>query len=617
MINENENHFPERGEESKNTTVPEQEPVFENFEPIKEVPSEEGFTPPETHIPESFDMPLFVSEDIPEQTAQPEELPTPDDVYSDISSQSFGEIPTGFYNEIPPETYGETPAQVYNEAASDGYGDAFAPTYPQQPENEPSFNPYEANGVNPSYGGQVNNTAYNYNNSFGYAQNEAAGSKQTPTTPENSTGKLAALILIAICVVVAVVALGLGVKDNTPSTNDLQTSASDGILNTVATTSPTETLAPSTAAPTEATEQGMQILPTAGSIDGNNAVWVAEKVRPSVVGVMVYQNGQLAGEGSGVLSSVDSTGKYTYVVTCAHVINEQGVTYGILLLDGRSFTAEMVAIDERTDIGVLKVEATDLPVAEFGDSSTLKVGEPVYAIGNPGGSEYFGSMTNGIVSAIDRSINATYTMTCIQHNAAINPGNSGGALVNSAGQVIGINSSKIARTDYEGMGFAVPTAIAKPVVNALIEYGYVPNRPKLGIEYAPVSSYQLYSMVVSIKGLPQGSLVIAGISTDSSLAGTQAQVGDLIIGVNGQEMTDSSVLLDLIDTGAVGDTLTLNLCRIENKTYQTSTFDVTITLVEDKGKTTTEPQSTTSADGYYYGGSESFEDFFNDYFFGW
>ena len=114
--------------------------------------------------------------------------------------------------------------------------------------------------------------------------------------------------------------------------------------------------------------------------------------------------------------------------------------------------------------------------------------------------------------------------------------------------------------------------------------------------------------------------MIAGISEDSSLVNSQAQVGDLIIGVNGKDMDDSSVLLDLIDTGAVGDTITLKLCRIENRTYKTTTFDVTITLIEDKGKKeeeqTTEPEA---FDGYYYGGADSFEDFFNDYFgeFGW
>lgn len=344
-----------------------------------------------------------------------------------------------------------------------------------------------------------------------------------------------------------------------------------------------------------------------------SAVQVAEKCRISVVGVMTYQNGKLAGEGSGVVMGTDREGKYTYIITCAHVIKGKGLTYGILTLDEKRYEASLVAYDERTDIGVLKVEANDLTAAEFGDSNALKVGETVYAIGNPGGSEYFGSITNGIVSAIDRSVSSTYTLTSIQHNAAINPGNSGGALVNSRGQVVGINSSKIAATDYEGMGFAVPMSTVKPIVESLIKYKYVPNRPKLGIQYASVSSYQMYSMVVAIKGLPAGSLVIAGISNDSSLAKTDAQVGDLIIAVNGKDMDDSSVLLDLIDKGAVGDTMTLTLCRVESRTYKTSTFDVTITLVEDRG-TPQEEETTSSVDGYNYGGASSFEDFFRQYF---
>ena len=349
----------------------------------------------------------------------------------------------------------------------------------------------------------------------------------------------------------------------------------------------------------------MDVDTTNPQSDVPNSVYVADKVRPSVVGVMTYKNGKLAGEGSGVLMS-EKDG-WTYVVTCAHVISESGVEYGILFLDGTTVSAELVAYDERTDIGVVKVNKTGLPLAEFGDSTTLKIGEPIYAIGNPGGSEYFGSITDGIVASIDRSVTSTYTMTCIQHNAAINPGNSGGALVNSAGQIIGINSSKIASTEFEGMGFAVPTSIASPVVDALINYGYVPNRPKLGIEYAPVSEYQLYSLIVSIKGLPQGSLVIAGITEDSSLKNTDVMEGDLITAVNGKKMDKSSVLLDLIETGAVGDTLTLTICRIDSRSYKTTEFDVTITLVEDKGSAAEEEEEPAT---------QMQPDFFGDYF-GW
>ena len=461
-----------------------------------------------------------------------------------------------------------------------------------------SFNPYAA----PDYSQQFGRSGYSTQN-YGYSPYSQQYPQQPVQPPKGGKGKKIAGGLIAACIVIALIAIVSAFFGGSPDTATTDPDASS-------------TQAPTTLKPIMSTTQ------TNEALSQINSVVIAEKVRPSVVGVMTYKNGQLYGEGSGILWGIDATGTYTYVVTCAHVIDESGVTYGILLLDGKTYEAEMVACDTRTDIGVLRIEATGLPLAEIGDSSALRIGEPIYAIGNPGGAEYFGSITDGIVSAIDRSVSATYTMTCIQHNAAINPGNSGGALVNVYGQVIGFNSQKIAATEFEGMGFAVPTTIAVPVVDALIQYKYVPNRPKLGIEYAPVSAYQLYSLVVSIKGLPQGSLVIAGISADSSLKNTQAQVGDLIIGVNGKDMDDSSVLLDLIDTGAVGDTLTLTLCRVESRTYKTTTFDVTITLVEDKGTSQSEEETTTTRpsgnNDYYYGGSGSFEDFFNDYFgFGW
>lgn len=536
------------------------------------------------------------------------------DVYSYTKDEEVSEI-VDSYADSDSAVQGEPAAETeFTSYKQENPFDSFPKntyTAPQEPTikaEEPAFNPYAAPKrpensfyVPPQNFGQNQQ----YNQSAGYNFNQQPTYARTDIEPpKKSGGKKAIIAIIAVCVVVALGVIatslfgtgGAGTQQTTNPTQGGELSGTDVTVNTIQTTAP-------------------------GSyISEVNSVYVADKVRPSVVGVMTYANGQLAGEGSGVIWGEDSTHTYTYIVTCAHVIDEAGVTYGVLLLDGKTYEAEKVATDTRTDIGVLKIKATGLPLAEIGDSSTLKIGEPIYAIGNPGGSEYFGSITDGIVSAIDRSVSATYTMTCIQHNAAINPGNSGGALVNTAGQIVGINSSKIASTEFEGMGFAVPTSIAQTVVEALIKHGYVPNRPKLGIQYAEVSAYQLYSMVVSIKGLPQGSLVIAGISADSSLADTKAEVGDLIIAVNGKDMDDSSVLLDLIDTGSVGDTLTLTLCRIEQRTYKTSTFDVTIKLVEDRGDTQEEPTTTQPGTngGYDYGGAGSFEDFFNDYFgFGW
>ncbi|MEI6579373.1 MAG: trypsin-like peptidase domain-containing protein, partial [Eubacteriales bacterium] len=220
-----------------------------------------------------------------------------------------------------------------------------------------------------------------------------------------------------------------------------------------------------------------------------------------------------------------------------------------------------------------------------------------------GGTEFFGSFTAGMVSAIDRPVDSGigYTMQLIQHDAAINPGNSGGALVNSYGQVIGMNSLKIIDTNYEGMGFAIPITSAKSIVDNIIKYGYVPNRPKLGITYLAASSSQAYSMIVQIKGLPSGSLYINDINPDSNLAKTKALAGDLIIAVNGKNLDTASVLLEVIDKAKVGDTLTLRLCRVSSN-YQTSEFDVKVQLVEDKGNyspTTPTTEATTNPFDYF------------------
>lgn len=444
----------------------------------------------------------------------------------------------------------------------------------------------------PSQGNYQNYQSANFDNSNHQPPhfNSSNSGGFNPPPQKSHKGKFAVAAVICFCVVIAIFAMIVG--SGAIDIDSAETTVSVEI--------------------DEETTESTTIAINTNSSEELTAVEVADLVRQSVVGVLCYDStGQLGEEGSGVIISEEDG--YTYIITCAHVISGSPASLGILLLDGSSYEAEIVGYDEETDIGVLRVEATGLPIIEIGDSSALEVGETVYAIGNPGGTEFFGSITDGIVSSIDRSFSSTYSITLIQHNAAINPGNSGGALVNSSGQLVGINSSKIADTDYEGMGFAVPTSVAISIAEDLINYGYVPNRPKLGIEYASISSYQLYSMIATMTGLPSESLVIAGISSDSSLADTEAQVGDLIIAVNGEDMTDSSILLDLIENGEVGDELVLTLCRIDNQ-YQTSTFDVTVYLVEDVPTVEEETTTESSASDYYYGGSNSFSDFLEDYF---
>jgi serine protease Do len=270
--------------------------------------------------------------------------------------------------------------------------------------------------------------------------------------------------------------------------------------------------------------------------------------------------------------------------------------------------ADIVGVDSKTDIGVVRVKKTGFKAATFGDSDSLKVGTSVYAIGNPGGTEFFGSFTNGIVSSLDRPIatssNGFYDLPCIQHTAAINPGNSGGALVNEFGQVIGINSSKIADTDYEGMGFAVPSEKALEIYKEIVANGYVTNRPMLGIQYYAVSNDSTYSALAWKNNLPYGSIVIASIATNSSLNETNIKVGDIVTAVNGKKLDDTAILLEAIENAKVGDKLTLTVVRLNNAGTVASTFDAEITLVEDKGNTVynepvTEQQQQPSAEDYF------------------
>lgn len=326
------------------------------------------------------------------------------------------------------------------------------------------------------------------------------------------------------------------------------------------------------------------------SSDGNSANSIYQKTCESNVGVIVYSKNKstIASEGSGVvlptvISGTDST--KTYIVTCAHVL-ETSSSYKTVITtnDGEQYDAKIVGIDRKTDIGVLSVERASLTAAEFADSSSVSVGDTVYALGNPGGSTFFGSFTNGMISAIGRPVNSPvgYEVSCIQHTAAINPGNSGGALLNSAGQVIGINSSKIASTEYEGMGFAVPSETVKDIVENIIAHGYVTGRAVLGITFFPSTYSQVHSAIVQTHDLPSGSLIIYSISSNSDLINKDVKEGDLVIGFNGKDLEDYNDLLDFIEKGSVGDKITLKICRIDQN-YKINTFEIEVKLVEDTG----------------------------------
>ena len=293
----------------------------------------------------------------------------------------------------------------------------------------------------------------------------------------------------------------------------------------------------------------------------------------------------VSGEGSGVLMMEDN-GR-TYILTCAHVISD-GSSFTVTLNDKTEYDATMVGYDAQTDIGVLVINATGLKIATFAKSDSTVLGEQVVAIGCPGGLDFLNSISSGYVSALARPISSTigYDTDCIQIDAAINPGNSGGALFNMQGQVIGINSSKIAATEYEGMGFAVPSNTAIDTANSLIRVGYVEGRAKLGITYKNIGAYSNSTAIINELARlgfenANGTMVINEVSSDSDLANKDVNEYDMIIAVNGNTMTSTDVLTSVLADSKPGDTVKLTIARIQNN--QINTFEIECKLIESKG----------------------------------
>lgn len=318
---------------------------------------------------------------------------------------------------------------------------------------------------------------------------------------------------------------------------------------------------------------------------------VAKKVIPSVVCIQNYQrsnNNSMfffgggaqsgdagdevspASEGSGIIATSDG-----YIITNAHVV-EGASSLKVILSDGTSYEAQLVGSDSITDLAVIKIDATGLQAAEFGSSGDLEVGDSVMAIGNPGGLELSSSVTQGIVSALNRQITNSetgYTMDCIQTDTAINPGNSGGALVNMYGQVVGINSSKIVAEGYEGLGFAIPIDDAQSVISNLKEYGYVKDRAVLGI-----TGQYLDSMSARFYGLTSG-MYVASISNES-VSNAGITQGCIITKIDDTDVTSSNTITSYVSKLKPGDTVTLTV--VNDLTGRTFTADVT--LVQASGQ---------------------------------
>ena len=304
---------------------------------------------------------------------------------------------------------------------------------------------------------------------------------------------------------------------------------------------------------------------------------IAKVTGPAVVGIANFQSkGTLFGGGgpsevaSGSGFIVDA--QHGYIVTNNHVITGAEKIV-VSLADGRNLVAKLVGADDRTDLAVVQIADTkNLTATQQGDSTKLQVGEPVVAIGNPGGQEFARSVTTGVVSATNRilDIPGEASFNLIQTDAAINPGNSGGPLVNYQGQVIGINSAKNQEAGFEGMGFAIPISDALPTIKQLIEKGYA-SHPGLNVQIDPKYTAEYASQ----KGWPAGAYV-----SKVTLGGPAARAGiisgDVLTKINGKEIKSSLELTHELFKYNPGDKVTVTIFR-NNKTQ-----DVSVTLTEIK-----------------------------------
>ncbi len=400
-----------------------------------------------------------------------------------------------------------------------------------------------------------------------YGDHAYRGVPTPPTPPQppkkKGNGWLVALAIIcAVAVVASVVFLGIGLLSNDgaqPNTSGADDAASE-VVNKDAPT--------------------LEITDWDDNDGGlSNKEIVNRNFNATVVISTYVENGSYnfgesalseAGGASGIIMSEDG-----YIITNWHcVINEDtGKPYervDVTTYDGKTYEgAEVVGADESTDLAVIKINASGLTAAQFGDSAALAVGDRVVALGNAAGLSW--TATFGYISALARDVydDTGYAIKCLQVDAAINPGNSGGPLLNNQGLVVGINSAKIAATGYEGLGFSIPINEAKSVLDALLKYGYVKGRVALGVMGQTVSS-----------GMYNGFL-ITSIEKGSCFEGTDAASGDLIVAVDDVDVTDYGSLRSELAKHKVGDQVTIKLLR-SNRNGRVTSYTVKVTHKEQK-----------------------------------
>lgn len=442
-------------------------------------------------------------------------------------------------------------------------------------------------------GGSGNNGGYSYVN---YYSDPNGGDSNKKPKKKHTGLKVAAFVLAMVLVSGGSIGVYEGIRSSNADNSSSIVASNDSSA------AESSTGDSSSSKKSDSSQSWIQLASTNGSM---SVADIVKKVTPSVVGVQSTfsspngsnnnpmngyggffgygsqgNNGSqgMTGVGTGIIMSKDG-----YIVTNAHVIYDDEYGYGeassvqIQMSDEETtYDARIVAYDKEADIAVLKIDADNLTPAEFGDSSSCEVGEMVVAIGNPLGLQFQNTVTCGIISALDRKVTINdNTMTLIQTDTAINNGNSGGPLINSSGQVIGINSAKMSSTysgeaTVEGIGFAIPMSEAKSIVDDLINYGYVTGRPQLGISCQDVTE-----AVSQAYNIPVGAYIF---SVTAGGAADQAglQPGDVITGIQDQTISTTEELNAVKNQYKAGDTITLTYVRAG----ETKKVDVTLAEVQ-------------------------------------
>lgn len=429
-----------------------------------------------------------------------------------------------------PNRYNE-PTQYSSQNTSSGYSNNY-----QNP-NTNAYDNYQSNGYTAQ--NQQSQNVYN-SQPYGTAPNHSANAKPPKAKKPKKQRKPISRGGIAIALAVTMVfSCGLGFGGGYFA-NKVNTSTSGSLNITKTSNSCTTTTASSTS---KANSTSEIVKKTADS--------VVEISTESVVTGSFAQQYVQQGAGSGVIISQDG-----YILTNNHVINGAN-SVKVRLRDGTEYDATIIGSDSDNDIALLKVNATGLSPATFGDSNSLAVGDYVVAIGNPLG-ELGGTVTDGIISALARKVTIEDTqMTLLQTNAQVNPGNSGGGLFNANGELVGIVNAKQSATEVEGIAFAIPINNVLDILSDLKEYGYVTGKVDLGIDFTDITSDE----TAFYYGVNQTGCYVLSVDSGSNAEKAGVTRGDLVTKVNDTDVSSSSDITTALEKAEVGDTVTFTVSR--------------------------------------------------------